>query len=259
MKEAKEELERQAREKATLQEEKIKARKEEEKAAGKKKRGRKPKEPDKAPDEKAKASLTDLDSRIMKTRNGYLQGYNAQAMVTKEQIIVAAEVTEQQNDVNQLHPMLEKTSEELSAAGVKQKVGVVLADAGYYSEENVLNADPQGPELLLGTSKDSKQRKAMKGTVCPRGRIPNDATVKERMERKLLTKRGKELYKLRSQTVEPVFGQIKEGRACGRFLRRGLAAVQSEWRLICAAHNLLKLWRSGKLYLGVKQRQVCWA
>jgi len=193
----------------------------------------------------------------MKTRNGYLQGYNAQAMVTKEQIIVAAEVTQEQNDVNQLHPMLERTNEELTAVEAVGNVKVVLADAGYYSEDNVLNADPGGPELLLATSKDSKQRQAMKGKACPRGRIPNDATVKERMEQKLLTKQGKKLYKWRSQTVGPVFGQIKEGRACGRFLRRGLAAARSEWRLICAAHNLLKLWRSGKLHLAMQQRQGC--
>lgn len=259
LKQAKAELERQAQEKAALQQEKIEARKREAATSGKKKRGRKLKEPDETPDQKAKANLTDLDSRIMKTRKGYLQGYNAQAMVTKEQIIVAAEVTQEQNDVNQLHPLLEKMDEELRAVEVAGNVKVVLADAGYYSEDNVLNADPEGPELLLATSKDSKQRQAMKGKACPRGRIPNDATVKERMERKLLTERGKKLYKWRSQTVEPVFGQIKEGRGCGRFLRRGLAAARNEWRLICAAHNLLKLWRRGKPHLAMQQRQGCWA
>ncbi|HDL86515.1 MAG TPA: hypothetical protein ENH11_09365, partial [Candidatus Acetothermia bacterium] len=93
----------------------------------------------------------------------------------------------------------------------------------------------------------------------PRGRIPTGMTVKERMERKLLTKRGKALYKLRSQTVEPVFGQIKECRGSGTFLRRGTAAVNSEWRLICAGHNLLKLWRSGRFHLCIRQREVCWA
>lgn len=259
LKEAKAQLEQQAKEKVALQEEKIEARRQEEEETGKKKRGRKLKEPDKKPDQKAKANLTDLDSRIMKTRKEYLQGYNAQAMVTKEQIIVAAEVTQEQNDVNQLHPMLERMNEELTAVEAAGNVKVVLADAGYYSEDNVLNADPEGPELLLATSKDSKRRQAMKGKACPRGRIPNDTTVKERMERKLLTKQGKKLYKWRSQTVEPVFGQIKECRSCGRFMRRGVSAARSEWRLICAAHNLLKLWRSGKLHLAMQQRQGCWA
>jgi len=256
--EAKAQLEHQAQQKAAVQEEKIERRKQEEET-GKKKRGRKPREPDEIPQEKAKANLTDLDSRIMKTRHGYVQGYNAQAVVTKEQVIVAAEVTQQQNDVRQLHPMLERTNEELTAAGVAEKVGVVLADAGYYSEENVLTADPSGPELLLATIKDHKQRQAMKDKVCPRGRIPNGMSVKERMERKLLTKRGKALYKLRSQTVEPVFGQIKGCRGSGTFMRRGVAAVNSEWRLICAAHNLLKLWRSGKPYVSDRRKEVCWA
>ena len=107
--EAKAQLEHQAQQKAAVQEEKIERRKQEEET-GKKKRGRKPREPDEIPQEKAKANLTDLDSRIMKTRHGYVQGYNAQAVVTKEQVIVAAEVTQQQNDVRQLHPMLERTS-----------------------------------------------------------------------------------------------------------------------------------------------------
>ena len=180
-------------------------------------------------------------------------------MVTKGQIIVAAEVTQQQNDVQQLHPMLHKTEEELRAAGVKDKVRVILADAGYYSERNVLERDPEGPELLLATKKSYKQRQVLKDKACPRGRIPNSATMRERMERKLLTKRGKGLYKLRSQTVEPVFGQIKACRVSGTFLRRGVTAVNSEWRLICATHNLLKLWRSGKFHPCMGQRGGCLA
>lgn len=259
LKEAKAQLEGQAQEKAAVGREKIEARKGEEKAIGRKKRGRKPKDPDEAPDWRAKANLTDLESRIMKTPNGYIQGYNAQAVVTTDQIIVAAEVTQQQNDAGQLDPMVEKASEELRGAGVKQKVRVMLADAGYYSEENVLKADPEGPELLLATSRDRKQRQAMKEASAPRGRIPNKATVKERMERKLLTKRGKALYKLRSKTVEPVFGQIKGARYCDRFMRRGLTPAIGEWRLICATHNLLKLWRSGKACLSSGYRKVCWA
>ncbi|HCP32100.1 TPA: IS1182 family transposase [Candidatus Acetothermia bacterium] len=260
LRKAKAQLEQCAQEKAAVQEAKIEAREEEEQVSGEKKRGRKLKEPDKNPDpKKAKANLTDLDSRIMKTRNGHIQGYNGQAVVTKEQIIVAAEVTQQQNDVQQLHPMLKRTDEELKAAGVKGKVRVVLADAGYYSERNMLDADPSGPELLLATKKSHKQRQAMKDKRCPRGRIPNSASVKERMERKLLTKRGKALYKLRSQTVEPVFGQIKGCRGSETFLRRGVAAVNSEWRLICATHNLLKLWRSGKFQPCMAPKEGCLA
>ena len=84
----------------------------------------------------------------------------------------------------------------------------------------------------------------MRERGAPRGRIPKQLSVRDRMERKLLTKRGMSLYKLRSQMVEPVFGQIKAVRSCDTFMRRGLEAVRNEWRLICATHNLLKLFRS---------------
>ncbi|MCG2726949.1 MAG: transposase [Elusimicrobia bacterium] len=84
----------------------------------------------------------------------------------------------------------------------------------------------------------------------PRGRIPKDLTARELMERKLLTQRGRKLYKLRGQTIEPVFGQIKDGRRCDCFMRRGIKAADSEWSLICYTHNLLKLWRSKKTKFG---------
>jgi hypothetical protein len=182
----------------------------------------------------------------MKTRAGYVQGYNAQAVVTADQVIVAADVTQEENDKQQLHPMLEQAQAELSEAGVEDKVGTALQDAGYWSEKNILEADPEGPELLIATTKDWKQRKALREKGPPRGRIPKELSILERMERKLRTKRGWGLYKQRGCVVEPVFGQIKHGRGCDHFMRRGHSAVQSEWRLIAATHNLLKLWRSGK-------------
>ena len=200
----------------------------------------------------AKANVTDPQSRIMKTRSGYVQGYNAQAAVTENQIIVAAEVTQEYNDVGQLHPMVEKVAENLKAVGAPEAMETVLADAGYWSDANMAGADPVGPELLIATNKDWKQRKAMREAPPPRGRIAADMTARERMERKLLTKRGRALYKLRGQTIEPTFGQIKDGRGCDGFMRRGVKATDSEWSLLCMSHNLLKLWRSGK----VKIRQI---
>jgi len=80
----------------------------------------------------------------------------------------------------------------------------------------------------------------------PEEPIPDNLSPTELMERKLLTERGRKLYKIRGKTVEPVFGQIKEVLGFDRFMRRGFAACRSEWSLICAVHNLLKLWRSGK-------------
>jgi hypothetical protein len=115
-------------------------------------------------------------------------------------------------------------------------------DAGYWSEKGVLEAPP-GVELFIATKKDWKQRKALQELPAPRGRIPALATLRDRMERKLLTKRGRKIYKMRGKTVEPVFGQVKDGRHLDRFLLRGKEKVSLEWSLICTTHNILKLWR----------------
>ena len=243
LRECKERLEREAAERAAEQQKKIDERAAKEEETGKKLPGRKPKEPDPTSPEKAKANVTDPESRIMKTRKGYVQGYNAQAAVTEEQIIVAAEVTQEANDVKQLRSMIEKTAGNIEAVGVEEKVGTALADAGYWSAANVNEADPEGPDLLIATTKDWKQRKAARERPPPRGRIPNDLSCRERMERKLLTKRGRALYKKRSRTVEPVFGQVKDARGCSRFLLRGREGASGEWKLLCGTHNLLKLWR----------------
>jgi len=241
-----ERLAREAEEERQAHEARLEQRRAEEEATGQKKRGRKPQAPGEEDLAAKEANVTDPESRIMKTPSGYVQGYNAQAAVTQEQIIVAADVTQEANDVHQLHPLLKAVSQELEGAKVGERPGSALFDAGYWSEENVRRAPEEGPELLVATTKDWKQRKLLREQGCPRGRIPKHLGLRERMERKLLTKRGRGLYKLRSQMVEPVFGQIKEVRRMGRFLRRGLRAVRSEWRLMCATHNLLKLFRSGQ-------------
>jgi hypothetical protein len=125
---------------------------------GQKLRGRKPKPVAESPEAEAKANVTDPDSRIMKTRRGFVQGYNAQAVATAGQIIVAAEVTPEENDVGQLHPMLAATANELKAAGVEETVGAALVDAGYCSEVNLEQADPNGPELFVATRKGAPSR-----------------------------------------------------------------------------------------------------
>jgi len=246
LREAKARLEREAAAEAGKQAQKIREREAEEKKAGRKMRGRKPKEPEETPAAEAKANVTDPESRIMKTPAGYVQGYNAQAMVTEDQLIIAADVTQEGNDVRQLHPMLQQAQDELAAAGVQEPIGVGLADAGYWSQANIREADPHGPELLIATTKGWKQRKVLREKGPPRGRIPKDLSLRGRMERKLRTKRGVELYSKRGWMVEAVFGHIKHLRACDRFMRRGHSAVRSEWRLIATRHNLPKLWRSGK-------------
>jgi transposase len=245
LQEAKSRLEKEAEEAARDVQEHLAQRQAEEAASGKKKRGRKPKVADSTAAAEAKANTTDPDSRIMKARQGYVQGYNAQAIVSRDQIIVATGVTEEANDVQQLKPMLETMERTLEAAGIEEHPRTALADAGYWSEANVTTSSrPDGLELLIATTKDWKQRKALRERGCPRGRIPKDLSPRERMERSLLTQRGRRMYRLRGITVEPLLGQVKEGQGCRRFMRRGLHAAQSEWSLIGTTHNLLKLWRS---------------
>jgi len=247
LQEAKSRLEKEAEEAARAVQEHLERRQVEESASGKKKRGRKPKVVESTPVEEAKANMSDPDSRIMKTRQGYVQGYNVQAIVSQDQIIVATVVTQEANDVQQLEPMLQTLERILEAAGIEDRPRAALADADYWSEANVTSCNrPGGPELLIATTKDWKQRKALRERGCPRGRIPKDLSPRERMERKLLTRRGRRMYRLRGITVEPVLGQVKEGQGCRRFMRRGLHAAQSEWSIIGTTHNLLKLWRSGQ-------------
>jgi len=247
LQEAKSRLEKEAEAAAKAVKEQLAQRQAEEAASGKKKRGRKPKVVEPDPVKEAKANISDPDSRIMKARQGYVQGYNAQAVVSRDQIIIATGVTQESNDVQQLKPMLETLESTLEAAGIEDRPRVALADAGYWSEGNITSCTcPEGPELLIATTKDWKQRKAARERGCPRGRIPQDLSPRERMERKLLTRRGRRMYRLRGITVEPVLGQVKEGQGCRRFMRRGLPAVQSEWSMIGTTHNLLKLWRSGQ-------------
>lgn len=246
LKACKERLEQQKAEAQKTQRYKIDKRKAKEESTGKKPRGRKPKSPEDAENKDAKANVTDPDSRIMKTRKGFVQGLNAQAVTTEQQIIVAEDVTQEENDKQQLHPMLEQTETNRKAVGIKEETGVALADAGYCSEENFTKIPAGDVELFVAVQKDYKQRKAMQDQPPPEEPIPDDLSATESMERKLLTERGRKLYKLRGQTVEPVFGQIKDARGIDKFMRRGFEACRSEWSLICATHNLLKLWRSGK-------------
>ena len=172
-KEAKERLQREAEAAAKADQERVEQRLAEEEATGKKKRGRKPKVIEPLPTEEAKANTTDTDSRIMKTRQGYVQVYNVQAVVSEEQIIVAVGVIQEANDVQQLEPMLQTMAHTLEAAGIGDRPKAGLADAGYWSEANIRACSwPEMPELLIATTKDWKQRKMLREKGCTRGRIP---------------------------------------------------------------------------------------
>ena len=192
--------------------------------------------PDQArPPDKAQHNFTDPESKIQKTSDGFIQGYNAQVAVdATAQVIVAQHVTAASPDVEQLQPIIEALVQ-----GLHRRPQVVLADAGYWSEANVVALQARGIEPLIATGR-RKHSAPMPGA--PRGRPPAGLTVKARMARLLATLRGAALYARRKVIVEPPFGQIKHARGFRQFLRRGRRAVGEEWALICTSHTLLKLY-----------------
>ena len=278
-----------------------------------------------------RANTTDPHSRIMATGSkGAFQGYNAQAAVTGEQIVVAAEITATTNDQTNFVPMAQAVTENLAEAGCKQVVGTLVADAGYWSAANA--STDMGANVLITTRKHAwrrapkpsedklavlarvnrgelSQRKAgeilgvsytwvrdmtkryfgQEGERITRHREPeptewipvverlaagelskravsdqlgvssgrvnamlahvlgeatNPTIARRAMDAKLADPDNAALYRQRARVIEPVFGNIKANLGYRRFTRRGLTAVYSEWRLICASHNLLKLWRA---------------
>lgn len=193
-----------------------------------------------APKKARVANITDPESRMMKTRTGFLQGFNCQAAVNENQIVLACTVTQQATDVGQFVPMITATRAMLDAVGVTDPIGVVLADAGYWSEAN---ATVEGPDRLIATLKDYKQRQAARALGITTGEPPADATPIEAMEHRLRTPEGTEAYSKRSHTVEPVFADDKHNLGHDRFRRRGLNAASAEWALTNIVHNLGKLFR----------------
>ena len=173
----------------------------------------------------------------MKGPDGFVQAYNAQAAVEPAlQLIVGQALTQQANDKQQLIPMIERVQEQ---AG--QKVQQVLADSGYCSEENLRKAAKKKVDLYVATGRQKHNQPAPSS---PRVRIPKSTTLVERMKRKLTTKSGQAIYARRKTIVEPVFGQIKQAQGFRHFLLRGVDKVRSEWALVCATHNVLKLYRA---------------
>jgi transposase len=187
-----------------------------------------------------RANITDPDSRIMSTKDGWVQGYNAQAIVNPHRIVLACEVSQDANDAQLYEPMNDKLTQSLTAAGIAAEVELELADAGYCSEANL---SCPGPDRLIATTKDHKQRRAARELGYTDGPPPPDATPVEEMEHLLRTPQGAAAYKQRSQLIEPVFGDRKHNRQIRSFRRRGLNAVRSEWAFIHLAGNMLKLYQ----------------
>ena len=244
---------------------------------GRKLPGRKPRRETGGKGKTRLVNTTDPDSRMLRARNRFVQGYNAQAAVSEDQVVVAAEITNAANDSTQLVPMINAARRNLAVAG-SQPAGTFVADAGYWSAENlsgVVDAevlvvpmpatqgitDPNDPRL--------KERKAVLGRLAAaeitirqaaeemgvsrtwvrklfadhRSGAVDPAELRAVMEKRLASEAGAAAYAKRKITVEPVFGNLKANLRFRRFSRRGLGAVHSEWRFICTIHNLLKLHR----------------
>jgi Transposase DDE domain/Transposase domain (DUF772) len=206
-------------------------------ARGRMKDGRRfgrPPDPYRPPDTpEGRVNVTDPDSRVVKGLRGWMQGYNGQAVVNEHQVILAASVETGGADFGHLEPMLNAAQRELAAAGVTDTPEVLLADAGYWHGEQMERIVDRGIQVLIPP--DTSRRRATRRNW--------DGGHYDFMRRVLATERGGALYRKRQPMIEPVFAQMKFNRGLDRFRRRGRGAVRTEWRLITATHNLLKLHR----------------
>ena len=189
-----------------------------------------------APEDKAQYNFTDPESRIMKGPDGFVQAYNAQVVVEEVfQLIVAQAVTQDANDKKQALPMVEAIKAQAGKTPTQ-----LLADSGYCSDQNLKALEKKPIEIYIATV---RQKHGKEDSAAKRGPLPQGATRIDKMRRKLQTKAGAAVYAARKAIVEPVFGQIKQARGFRQFLLRGFRKVQGEWALVCATHNILKMYR----------------
>ena len=199
-------------------------------AEGRKKNGRTPAPPEPQPDGKAQRNFTDADSRILLTKDGYIQGYNAQAAVdAAAQIIVAHDLTPNMSDQDQLVTLIDAIKNNLG-----RQPKEASADAGYCSEANLAALATRRISAYLATGRAKHPAQAKRNITGP---------LTQTMRQKLKRAGRRSRYRLRKQIVEPVFGQIKQARGFRQFLLRGIENVKAEWALLCIAHNLTKLAR----------------
>jgi transposase len=230
---AKAELEAEWRAERRAREEMLARREAHEQRTGRQPAGRPPSKPMPASPQ-GRLNVTDRDSRPQKTPRGFIQGYNAHAVASEDQIVVSADVSTRSADGGQLAPMISAARRELAAAESPDRPGVVLADAGYWSAPDIRRLTGQGMTVLVPPDAHTSSQ-------------PNPSRtggLYDQMRERLESDEGRQLYRRRQATIEPIFGQLKFNRRAERFRRRGLAACKSEWRLITATHNLLKLWNA---------------
>jgi transposase len=241
--------------------------------SGKPIRGRRPTPGSATHKSRAHANTTDSDSRLLKTKNGYLQGYNAQAVATTDQFVIAAEVTNLAMDAQAYAPMISSAKKNLRAAGEQRRVRRVVADAGYWSIDNVglkgvesfiapgrarelkkiadaatnrstiLDRVEDGQIDTLDAAHQLGVTRARVNQLLRRRRAGDPDPLTTTMIAKIDSPRGRKIYGKRAPSIEPVFAQIKHNRQLRTISRRGIAAADSEWKLICATHNLLKIHR----------------
>jgi transposase len=198
--------------------------------------GRPPGEgPGARPPADAKRNITDPDSRIMSARGAHVQAYNAQAIVGDGQIILAARVTNSPNDSNQLETMVTAARENLDAIEHDARIKCVLADGGYWNHDDITSVRQTNTTVVIPTHDPHHKGQ--------RKQAPRQGVEADRINKILATRAGRRLYRRRAAIVEPVFAHTKRTRGIDRFARRGIEAVNSEWQLIAATHNLLKLFR----------------
>jgi transposase len=248
LQQARQVIEARAQEMAAAQQEEYKAKvaaRQIQRAAGKKPRGKDPTPPSPTPDPKAQYNFTDPESRIMKAGSGshFEQAYNAQAAVDEAMLIVGQRVSDAPNDKQQLVASVAAIRPVVAA-----QVSAVLVDSGFYSEAAVAAVEQKpdgtasGRTVYAAVEKHSHHRTVADLLPQPEPVAPGpQASAKEIMAHRLKTKAGQALYKLRKQTVEPVFGIIKEVMGFRRFLLRGWAKVALEWTLVCVSYNLKRL------------------
>lgn len=207
---------------------------------GRKLRGRKPVAPPATVKPSARANVTDPDSRLIRAPRGFVQGYNAQAVCTESQVMIAAELSTDSPDSRLLEPMIRSAKAELKAVGIAEPPAVVLADGGYWNVPQIEALVAEGSQVIVNPDSSARPPRP------PDGRRPRDKRVHglyAHMQRVVAGPVGSALYRRRQQMIEPTFAHTKVTRRADRFQRRGIDACRSEWRLIAATHNLLKLYR----------------
>ena len=240
--EAKKKIEQRADERYSREveeyERKVDARKARAEKTGKKPRGKDPKPPTAGPRDKDQVNLTDEESRIMPSAEGFKQAYNAQAAVDLDTMcVISAHVTQSSNDKREVYPTLKNLDELPEQLG---KVDTMLADTGYFSEVNV-NQCIQAEVTPLFSTGRQKHNQPLQARFTKPESLPDDADHVETMKHHLKTPEGKRLYAKRKSTVEPVFGIIKQVMGFRQFLLRGYEAVSGEWTLVSIAWNLKRM------------------